>query len=183
MIPNAVKTIKEGAFSNCAGLTAVTLGVGLEEIGENAFASCILLERITIPRNVKSIHDTAFTDCTNLTSVQFCDEIENFVSCDAMRSWWNAGVHERSLSTYCLLVQFDIPGRVLALARVSSWQVNIYEMMRIIPAITAEGMYAHFDAIDYRLIYYEDLLTEAPTLFPDRLGLDYGVVLNILSFL
>ena len=91
-------------------------------------------------------------------------------------------MHERSLSTYCLLIRFGIPGRVLALARVSSWQVNIYDMMRIIPTIAAGGMNAHFDDIDYGLTHYENLLTDAPTLFPDRLGLDYGVVLNILSF-
>ncbi len=83
VIPNAVKAIKEGAFSNCTGLTSVTLGNGLEEIGEEAFNECTSLERIMIPRNVKSIHDTAFKDCSNLTSVRFCDEIERVLRCHA----------------------------------------------------------------------------------------------------
>jgi hypothetical protein len=37
IIPNAVRRIKEWAFYKCRGLTIVTLGNGLEEIGDGAF--------------------------------------------------------------------------------------------------------------------------------------------------
>ena len=56
-------------------------------------------------------------------------------------------------------------------------------MLRIVPTIANEGMNAHFDAIDARLTMNENLLNKAPTLFPDHLGLDEGIVLTVLSFL
>jgi hypothetical protein len=100
-----------------------------------------------------------------------------------MQEWWNQGVHERCLSTYSFLVRCDIPARIVGLALVSSWQATIHDMLRIIPTISNEGRNAHFDAIDAKLTMYENLLNEASVLFPDRLGLDEGIVLTIVSFL
>jgi hypothetical protein len=62
----------------------VTLGDGLEEIGEEVFEKCTLLAYILIPAVANMIHDTEFRNCLNLTSIKFCDEIEDFVSWEAM---------------------------------------------------------------------------------------------------
>jgi hypothetical protein len=141
------------------------------------------MEEIVIPPAVRDIHDTAFDNCTNLTRVKFCDEIEEFVSCDGMSDWWNRGVGKMSLRTYCFLVRCDISARFAGLALVSSWQATIHDMLRIIPTITApDNMNAHFDAIDAKLTIYENLLNEAHVLFPEQHGLDNGIVLDILSF-
>jgi hypothetical protein len=106
VIPNAVKTIKDRHS------TTAILGEGLEEIGQEAFNECTSLHEIVIPNAVKTIDGTAFNGCSNLTSVVFCDKIKLFVSCEAMRDWWNQGVHERSLSTYSFLVKCNIPKRL-----------------------------------------------------------------------
>ncbi len=60
---------KEGAFRNCLGLTTVTLGDGLEEIGMSAFYKCTSLHEIIIPNAVKTIKEKAFYGCLRLTSV------------------------------------------------------------------------------------------------------------------
>jgi hypothetical protein len=86
IIPNAVRVIEYGAFSNCSELTTVTLGGRLVEIGEYAFKWC-QFEDIVIPPAVKRIHDTAFKDSSELSSIKFCEEIEEFVSCEAKRYW------------------------------------------------------------------------------------------------
>jgi hypothetical protein len=96
--------IKAEAFYECSGLTNVVLGKGLEEIEEDAFGKCTSLREIVIPPAVRVIHEEAFNECSQLTNVCFCVEIEEFVSGESMRDWWNHGVHERSLSTYCFLV-------------------------------------------------------------------------------
>jgi hypothetical protein len=137
VIPNAVRAIRGVAFNGCTGLTTVTLGNGLKEIGAYAFNDCISLQHIYIPPAVKRIHDTAFKGCSNLTSVKFCDKIERFVTCEAMLDWWNQGLHEKSLSTYCFLVRCNIPERLSGLAKIGSWQANIFDMLRIIPTISA----------------------------------------------
>jgi len=190
IIPPIVKVIPEGAFYGGWALTSAELSDGLEEIGEKAFAKCRSLREIVIPPAVRDIHDTAFDCCTNLTRVKFCNEIEEFVSCNAMRGWWNRGVGEISLRTYCFLVQCNILTRFAGLAPVSDWQATIHNMLWIIPTFAAVDheidarmcFRRHFDAIDAQLTVYENLLNEAHVLFPRQYGLDNGIVLVILSF-
>ncbi len=57
-----------------------------------------------------------------------------------------------------------------------------YNMLRSFPTNFAEGMNAYFDTINSKLTAYENLLSEAPILFPQQLGLDYGIVLNVPSY-
>ena len=166
--------------SYCTGLTTVTLSNGLEEIGKGAFHSCSLLEHINIPPTVKKIHDTAFELCFNQTNIEFCGYIEEFVTSEAMRGWWNQGVHERCLSTHCFLVRCSIPARFSGLALVSSWRANIDSMLRNIPTIAATNLEAHFDAIDARLNIYENM-SEAPMLIELVIEND-DIVQRVLSF-
>jgi hypothetical protein len=65
-----------------------------------------------VPQAVKVMNDLAFRGCSQLTRVVFCDEIEEFVSRDAMRGWWHQGVHAKTPSTYCFLVKCNIPQRL-----------------------------------------------------------------------
>ncbi len=175
-----VKTIKDGTFRNCRGLTTVTLGHGLEVIVEYAFSYCDSLREIIIPPAVKEIHDTAFLRCSNLTNIEFCGHIEEFVTSEPMRGWWNQGLHERCLSTYCFLVRCSIPARFSGLALVSSWRANIDSMLRNIPTIAATNLKAHFDAIDARLNIYENM-SEAPMLIELVIQND-DIVQRVLSF-
>ncbi len=71
-----------------------------------------------------------------------------------MRHWWNNGVHEKCLSTYCFFVRLIIPERV-GLVRSTTWQTNIHGMLERIPSISPEGLNAHFCSIDSKLSAYE----------------------------
>jgi hypothetical protein len=168
IIPNSVRVIMDGAFYDCSVLTSVTLGDGLEEIGERAFKNCTLIEHILIPPTVKTIGDTTFKGCSNLMHVEFCPQIDEFVSNEAMRNWWNQGVHERCLTMYCFYVRCSIPER-LDLVRVGSWRANIYDMLRRIPTICAEGLHSVFASIDFRTYLYE-VLKDLPSMLELVLG-------------
>ncbi len=55
-ISKTVKKIKDCTFNYCmVGLTVVTLGRGLKEIGEEAFYRCTLLQCIAVPPSVNDI--------------------------------------------------------------------------------------------------------------------------------
>ena len=91
-LPQSVKTIKPGAFKNCAFLKNLTLTSGLKEIssglfsgckaltkinipasvvsGSNAFKGCKKLQNVTIASGVKAIGTNAFQNCTALKSIQ-----------------------------------------------------------------------------------------------------------------
>jgi hypothetical protein len=143
-------------------------------------------------------------------TVRFCDEIEEFVSGESMRHWWNNGVHESCLMMYSFFVRCNIPERVgLLLPRM--WQSNIHDMLGGIPSISSEGLDSYFRSIDSKLSVY-DKLKDAPSLLElaiwnskiiertdgnidlldadmkiecrtDSLTMDVIIVPNVLSFL
>ena len=62
--------IDDMAFTNCEGLTSVTIGTSVTCIGESAFWDCSSLTSVTIPNSVTSIGECAFSSCSGLTSVK-----------------------------------------------------------------------------------------------------------------
>ncbi len=66
------------AFSECTGLTSVTIPNGITDIGNSAFAGCSALTSVTIPESVATLdHGGTFQRCTNLRSVQW-----NAIECE-----------------------------------------------------------------------------------------------------
>ena len=69
-IPAGIKTIAGGAFTNCTGLTSVTIPNSVTTIGEEAFAKTGLTS-VTIPNSVTSIGDEAFENVHILRQLYF----------------------------------------------------------------------------------------------------------------
>ena len=72
---NSVKSIGNGAFSGCSGLTSITIPDSVTSIGSSAFSGCSGLTSITIPDSVKSIGNGAFYNCSGLTSITTPDSV------------------------------------------------------------------------------------------------------------
>ena len=68
-IPESVTSIGSLAFSYCSGLTAVAIPEGVTSIEDNAFSYCSELTTVTIPESVTSIGVWAFAECYGLTSI------------------------------------------------------------------------------------------------------------------
>ena len=68
-IPNSVTSIGSYAFRDCYGLTSVTIPNSVTSIGNQAFAYCSGLTSVTIPNSVTSIGNGAFRQCSGLTSI------------------------------------------------------------------------------------------------------------------
>ena len=64
-----VRDIEGSAFTNCSGLTSVTIPNSVTSIGSSAFDGCSGLTSVTIPNSVTSIGEGAFSNCSGLTSV------------------------------------------------------------------------------------------------------------------
>ena len=67
-IPYGVTAIGEDAFSDCVRLTYVALPEGLLSIGKEAFESCALMS-LDLPQSLTAIGEKAFGDCANLRRV------------------------------------------------------------------------------------------------------------------
>ena len=76
-IPNSVTTIGLGAFYNCSGLTSLTIPNSVTNIGTSAFRGCSGLTSITIPSSVTSIGDGAFYGCSGLTAITIPSSVTN----------------------------------------------------------------------------------------------------------
>ncbi len=105
---------------------------------------------IKIPPSVTDNWDDAFEHCSNLTRVVFCDVIKKIVSRTLMKYWWNQGVHEKCLSTYCFLVRDIIPMSVRNLTQ-NRWHINIHNMLQRIPSIAEDNLHLYFDSISKKL--------------------------------
>jgi len=60
---SALTNIPDGAFANCALLTAITIPNSVTSIGAYAFANCTKLTSVTIPNSITSIANNAFSGC------------------------------------------------------------------------------------------------------------------------
>ena len=68
-LPQGLTTIGNSAFNGCTGITDLDLPQGLKSIGNYAFNACTSLTDLTLPENVTTIGDRAFLDCTSLAEV------------------------------------------------------------------------------------------------------------------
>ena len=90
-IPNSVKEIGYGAFSECFNLKKAVLPEQLTLIEDYLFGNCCSLESITIPKTVTRIGSNAFSNCTAFNKVTLPDSVTSLGS-DAFdnTAWYNA---------------------------------------------------------------------------------------------
>lgn len=90
-IPNSVTSIEGKAFSNCTGLTRVSMSVNLTVINIGVFEGCNALTSVIIPTSVSSIGRDAFNGCSSLTAVTIGSSVttigdSSFSGCEALTS-------------------------------------------------------------------------------------------------
>ena len=90
-IPNSVTSIGYYAFYYCSGLTSVTIPNSVTSIGSEAFYGCSGLTSVTIPNSVTSIDSYAFYGCSGLTSITIPNSVtsigsEAFYGCSGLTS-------------------------------------------------------------------------------------------------
>lgn len=74
VIPNAVTTIGTYAFADDIALKSASLSTSCPWLKEGLFSECGKLQAITIPMVVNKMDTQMFTNCTSLTSVTFDDD-------------------------------------------------------------------------------------------------------------
>ena len=83
IIPNNIKKIEDGAFSDCTALKNIIMGDGIESIGKMAFYGCTALEKIEFPANLSgiSVDKNAFINCPEIIKRYAPPQISNFSFC------------------------------------------------------------------------------------------------------
>ncbi len=76
VVPENVKHIGNGCFSQSNSLEDITFPKSLESIGREAFGNCYSLQSIDLPKGVKHIEEFAFLGCEHLENVWSLGSIE-----------------------------------------------------------------------------------------------------------
>lgn len=94
-IPEGVRSIDMGAFSDCDKITEIQLPSTLHTIGYGAFEKCTSLTSIHVPEGVVQIDMEAFRDCSTLKTVSLPSTLNKtgldhigtycFYGCDSLR--------------------------------------------------------------------------------------------------
>jgi hypothetical protein len=84
-----VTAIGEAAFSDCSGLTSLTIPNSVIKIEAYAFSGCSGLTNIAIPNSVTSLERSTFAYCTALDSIYIPSSVSEigiwvFAHCDAL---------------------------------------------------------------------------------------------------
>ena len=91
-ILEGTNAVSKGAFSGCENLKSAVLPNSVELIGDYAFENCTSLESITIPENVGYIGREAFYNCSSLTDVIIKGAIHissgAFLGCNNLNGIW-----------------------------------------------------------------------------------------------
>ena len=86
ILPNSIRKIESGAFSNFSSLVNIIIPNSVTNIGSNAFFNCPSLESVTISKNVKNIGDHAFSNCPSLDNIYYQGSIEQWKL--LQEGWW-----------------------------------------------------------------------------------------------
>ncbi len=76
-IPNSVTSIGIYAFYDCTSLTSITIPNSVTNIGNFVFGFCESLTSITIPYSVTTIGEGAFLSCSNLETVVLGENVQD----------------------------------------------------------------------------------------------------------
>lgn len=75
VIPNTIKTIKDGSINGCKSLKSFIIPSSVKEMGGGAFNGCTMLEEIEIPSSITTLDWGVFQGCTNLKRVHLSDKL------------------------------------------------------------------------------------------------------------
>ena len=150
-----VTRIGTEAFSECVGLTVVTIPDGVTHIGDNAFEYCISLVLVNMPVSVTHIGDNAFDNCISLVLVNMPVSVTHigsyaFFSCAIFELTIPASI--TSIGDYAFswcenLTDVTIPDSVTSIGD------GVFEDSGIQTLFVAEGSYAAWYADENDIPY------------------------------
>lgn len=151
-----IVAIPWAAFSNCSGLTSITLPDEVQDIGASAFYQCVSLTAINIPEGVKSIGSAAFRYCISLGEIILPESLQSiwmeaFASCHSLKS---VRIPDRvtildngAFQDCSSLKVVTLPSSLLSIGRRAFYECGVLPGITIPAGVTNIGEEAFYDCI------------------------------------
>lgn len=86
-IPDSVTSICGYAFKGCLGLKSITIPNSVESIGRRAFCVCSGLKSVTIGNGLRAIGEEAFRGCDNVTRINYTGTKKQWRQIEKNKDW------------------------------------------------------------------------------------------------
>lgn len=90
-LPSSLKTIGNGAFLGCHGLTSVVIPEGVTSVGAYAFEWCTSIETITVPASTTKFGDRAFITWEYYSDDDYYMALTDIYYGGSRQQWYDAG--------------------------------------------------------------------------------------------
>ena len=196
-----VTSLGRSCFSNCDGLTSITIPSSVTSLGGSCFSGCSGLTSITIPSSVTSLGDYCFSDCSGLTSITIPSSVTSLGSeCfDGCRGLTSITIPSSvtSLGDHCFngcsgLTSITIPSSVTSLgdycfsdcsgltsitipSSVTSLGNSCFEDCQNLETVYFKGKYCDYDYFNYsKLKIPTTCIIKVPTEYLQRYKASFG---------
>ncbi len=165
----SVSLIPFGAFTDCGGLTRITIPNSVTSMGGSAFAGCTNLTEIVIPDSITSIESNTFTWCTNLTEIVIpnsvttigwgafyrCTQLKKIVLPESITK-----IEDRAFCDCFALTSINIPDGVTAIPDLMLYCANSLLRIDIPKNVTSIGDSAFLDTVTIKNFIIPPAVTE-----------------------
>ena len=159
-----VTAFEERCFSDCSGLTSITIPSSVTSLGDYCFDGCSGLTSITIPSSVTSLGKSCFYDCDGLTSITIPSSVTSlgnycFYDCDGLTSI-TIPSSVTSLGGSCFsfcsgLTSITIPSSVTSLGDYCFDGCNGLTSITIPSSVTSLGDYCFRYCFNLETVYFK----------------------------
>ncbi|MBK8475642.1 MAG: leucine-rich repeat domain-containing protein [Opitutaceae bacterium] len=140
-IPDSVAYIANSAFYGCPKLADVVIPTSVTFIGDNAFYRCAVLTSVTIPASVSSIGASAFAVCARLVSIDVAPANPAYISVNGVL-FTKTLASLLSYPTGRLQTSYSIPSGVISIEDYAFSECSILTNVTIPHGVTSIGNFA-----------------------------------------
>ena len=132
-LPDTLRAIGSGAFSDCTGLVSLTIPDSVHHIEKSGFWGCTGLEEVYVGAGMEIVDFDSFPQCTNLRAINVSTDNPNIKSVD--------GIVYSKDGTKCILCPQGKTGSVAIADAVSEIYIYaFYQCEKLTSAVIPEGV-------------------------------------------